>query len=114
MVRSGLLVVLVVCMLAGCTISSPPSSTAEPTPDASAAAACPEGLTSALRQHLLTQPWAGELPVAAAVDSSPDFAFTSSLVASMVGCFFTTEVRLASGVGATLPRHRTQHVAGPR
>lgn len=93
MVRSGLLVILLVSALAGCSVPAAP----EPTPTPPAAAACPEGLTSALRTHLLTQPWAGELPVAASVDSDPEFTFSSNVVRSMVGCFFTTEVRAATG-----------------
>jgi hypothetical protein len=93
MVRSGLLVIVLVGALVGCS-AAPPS---EPTPTSPTVAACPEGLTEALRAHLSTQPWNGELPAGAAVDSDPDATFTSSLVRSMVGCHFTTEIRNAAG-----------------
>ena len=98
MTRSGKLVMVLLSavMLAGCQSSGQPevttSSTGEATPS------CPDGLSAALEEHLLSVPIGGVLPQEVNVDEFPDdFVMASSLVESMSGCVFATRIAFATG-----------------
>lgn len=96
MVRSGLLLLVLVAPLVGCTAATPDVADPEPTPPA-VVATCPDGLAEALETHLAAQPFAGALPLAAHVHEFPEMSIASPLVTSIVGCVFTTELVLPGG-----------------